>query len=737
MASPPGPAEQLQGIVERLTYQAEDTGFAVVRLKTPRTRELVTAVGNFAHIQPGQTLTLQGTWQDHPKFGAQFQVSTYQETKPASLTGIEKYLGSGLIKGVGPATAKRIVTHFGLDTLRVLDEEIQRLREVPGLGSTKVRQIQTAWQAQKAIQGVMLFLQDHGVSPTYAVKIWQYYGDQAITRVRENPYQLATDIYGIGFATADAIARTLGIPPESEFRYRCGVLHLLRAAAEEGHCFLSLSELIRQGGEKLAQSEFTPDPQVLTDVVSAMGLTGEVVLQGGPSPWQGEFLCYLPSFYHSEKNLAEQLYRRCQAALSVDPLRLKNWLERFEAAQGITLSDQQRQAVELAAQERVLVLTGGPGVGKTFVVRTIVALWQAMGKTLALGAPTGRAAQGLSEVTRQPAQTLHRLLEFDPKTQEFQRHQHRPLEADGVVVDEASMLDLFLAYALVKAVAPVGQLLLVGDGDQLPSVGPGKVLRDLINSGQVPVVRLTQIFRQAQTSAIITAAHQVNRGVCPPLEMVSPQPHSDCLWLESQGVAALERLIIQQLPAWGFLPAQDLQVIAPMNRGELGTYNLNRFLQALLNPPSPLKPELKFPEWTLRQGDRVMQQVNDYQREVFNGDLGFISTLNPAASELTVQFGERLVPYDLTNLPQLHPAFCCTVHKAQGSEYPVVIFPLSLQHRIMLSRNLLYTGLTRARRLAILVGSAQALAIAVGQVEAQKRHTLLAHRLERLHLEGV
>jgi exodeoxyribonuclease V alpha subunit len=734
--------ESLQGVVERLTFHSADSGYTVARLKAPRSRDLVTIVGSFADIQAGQTLKLEGFWRDHPKFGPQFQVTQYQETKPATLTGIEKYLGSGLIKGVGPVTAKRIVAHFGLDTLAVIETQIERLSEVPGIAQKRVKLIQVAWEAQKTIKEVMLFLQGHGVSTTYAVKIFKQYGKEAIEVVSKNPYQLATDIYGIGFITADAIARNLGIGPDSEYRYRTGVLHCLSVAAEEGHCFLPQTELVERVEKLLTLAEHTPDPEYILALSTHMAIAEEVILQGGGGDFEGQFICYKPSFYHTEKGLSQRLLELLTVPVDVDMPRVRTWIERFIAQSGLQLSEQQRQAVELAASQRVLVLTGGPGCGKTFTTRTIVALWKAMGKSIALASPTGRAAQRLSEMTREPAKTLHRLLEFDPKTMGFKRDQTHPLEADAIVVDEASMLDLFLANSLIKAVSLRAQLLLVGDYDQLPSVGPGNILGDLIASGKIPVIQLTQVFRQAESSQIIRHAHAINAGQIPVVEPVSNQTESDCLWLGAkepeQGVQALQELVRDFIPTLGFDPVQDVQVLAPMVRGSVGTRNLNNVIQQLLNPASPDKAEINQGSQTLRVGDRIIQLVNDYDREVFNGDLGVIRQIDKEIQEITIEFrgggptGQELraVKYDFADLNELSLAWAISVHKSQGSEYPVVILPLYPQHFMLLTRNLFYTALTRAKQLAILVGPKSAMAMAVNQVKEKQRYTYLARRLQ-------
>ncbi|MBD0345907.1 MAG: AAA family ATPase, partial [Coleofasciculus sp. Co-bin14] len=563
--------EDIQGVVERLTYHSSDSGYTVARIKAPQASELITIVGSFANIQPGQTLQLTGFWKDHPQYGSQFQVTQYRETKPATLTGIEKYLGSGLIKGVGPVTAKRVVAHFGLETIDVIENQIHRLIEVPGIGKKKIKLIQSAWESQKAIKEVMIFLQSHGVSTTYAVKIYKQYGDNSIATVTENPYQLAKDVYGIGFITSDTIARNMGIAPDCKFRYRCGIIHVLGEASENGHCFLPQTELVKAAVKLLALPGHQPKPEQFLALTTQMVQEQELVIEDGTGSYESQLLCYKPEFFHTEKYLAKRFLSVLELPVRVDLPRVQRWIERFIEKTGIELSPQQQKAVEIAASSRILILTGGPGTGKTFSTRTIVALWKAMGKSIALASPTGRAAQRLSEMTGMEAKTLHRLLEFDPKTFSFKRNQENPIPAQAIVVDESSMLDLFLANSLLKAVSQDAQLLLVGDIDQLPSVGPGQVLRDLITSERVPVVRLTEVFRQAQTSRIITNAHSINQGQYPALEPISNEPQSDCLWSEAseplQGVQAIQKLVSNLIPNLGFNPATDVQVLCPMTRG--------------------------------------------------------------------------------------------------------------------------------------------------------------------------
>ncbi|QLE53874.1 ATP-dependent RecD-like DNA helicase (plasmid) [Nostoc sp. C057] len=723
--------ETITGVVERLTFYSAESGYTVARLTRPRSTELTTIVGSFANIQPGQTLQLTGFWRDHPQFGPQFQVVNYKETKPATLTGIEKYLGSGLIKGVGPVTAKRIVAHFGLETLDIIENQIERLIEVQGIAKKRITLIKNAWSTQKAIKEVMVFLQGHGVSTTYAVKIYKQYKDEAIATVTKNPYQLAADIYGIGFLTADKIARNIGIAPDSEFRYRAGIIHCLSEAAEDGHCYLPQSELIESVIKLLTTESHQPTEEAIAQIIKDMALTDDLIRERDE---EKTLLCYKPTYFHTEQNLAQLIRQRLEKPVGTDIERVRDWIDRFTVSRKIQLSEQQRQAVETAAYSKIMILTGGPGVGKTFTTHTIVSLWKAMGKSIALAAPTGRAAQRLGEMTGLEAKTIHRLLEFDPRSRGFKRDSENPLPHTAIIADEASMLDLFLAYSLVKAVLAGALLLLVGDIDQLPSVGPGQILADLINSGCVPVVRLTQVFRQAQTSAIITAAHQINRGIYPTIEPISDTPQSDCLWhggghQPEHGVQAICELITDLIPRLGFNPATDVQVLCPMSRGLVGTRNLNTVLQQLINPPSPNKVEINRGGNLLREGDRIIQLTNDYNREVFNGDLGIIQSIDTVEQEVTVLYGERTVVYDYADLNEIALAWSISIHKSQGSEYPVIVLPIYMQHYMMLTRNLFYTGLTRAKKLAIVVGAKKAISLAVRSTDDQRRYTRLQQRL--------
>ncbi len=734
-ARPHLPDEHLQGVVERITFHSDESGYTVLRFNVPLERELVTIIGRFPEVHAGQTLRLTGFWREHPKYGRQFHCLHAQETKPATLTGLEKYLGSGLIKGIGPVTARRIVAHFGLETLEIIEQQCSRLIEVPGIGERRVAMIERAWAAQKAIKEVMLFLRGHDVSTTYAVKIYKQYGDQAIQIVSKNPYQLATDIFGIGFITADTIARKIGIAPDADFRYQAGILYVLSQAAEEGHCFLPVPKLVEHSTKRLALPDAPVDPTRIEALVVSMAEAQQLIVEQGYGDLTEQRICYAPAFYHTEVALSKRLARFAHKAVEVDLPRVGRWIDTFTQKRDIHLSSEQRRAVELAASSRILVLTGGPGCGKTFTTRAIVSLWRSMGKSILLAAPTGRAAQRLAELTQVEAKTIHRLLAFDPGRMQFRHDEDHPLEAQAFVVDEASMLDLFLAHSLFKAIPPDAQVLLVGDIDQLPSVGPGMVLRDLIESSQIPVVRLTEIFRQAAESHIVTNAHRINAGQFPHLTPTTKFAESDCLWLEAPepelGAEGIVHLVSEYLPKHGIDPVKEVQVLSPTTRGAVGTRQLNTMLQQVLNPRVSGKTELTPGGSVLRVGDRVIQQVNDYTREVFNGDLGTITRIDLEEQEVVVQFAEREVRYDYADLSELALAWAVTVHKSQGSEFPVVIFPIFIQHYLLLSRNLLYTGLTRAKERAIVVGPTKAIGFTVKRVLDRQRYTALADRLKR------
>jgi len=718
--------QSITGSVERVTYHNEQNGYTVLRFHIPGHGEPVTVVGNFSAVSPGESLRLTGWWTTHPQYGDQFKAVDYAVTRPATVAGIQKYLGSGLIKGVGPVTARRIVEHFKERTLDVIESDISRLVEVKGVSRKRVEMIQKAWEEQRAIKEVMLFLQSHSVSTHFAVKIFKQYGADSIAVVEKTPYRLAAEVYGIGFRTADHIARNLGMPVDAEERLRAGLQHTLMAASEDGHCYLPRGDLIERSAEALEVEDRAKLEAALEKTLD------EGLLKVEEN--DGDSAIYLPPLWQSERGVARRLKALIETPLRVDSNRVESWLDRFTAKRGVELSEEQRRAIHLAARSRVMILTGGPGTGKTFTLRTLVELLYAMRKTVALASPTGRAAQRLSEVTGREAKTIHRMLEFDPAEMRFKRNDVWPLEADVVIVDEASMIDVVLANSLFKAIDEHSQLVLVGDADQLPSVGPGAVLQDLITSGVAPVARLTQVFRQAARSLIVQNAHQINRGEFP--RLVKPgDEKSDCYFIEAEEPDEVVRLVVnsvsKSLPnRFGYDPLKDVQTLSPMNRGRVGANHLNDVLQAALNEPAPGKAEMNRGNRVLRVGDKMIQRVNNYRLEVFNGDMGTIEAMDLEDQLIAVRFADRLVEYDFADSLELSHGFAVTIHKSQGSEYPAVVIPLHTQHYLMLSRNLLYTALTRAKKTVVMIGTTKAIGMAMRNLEATRRFTGLARELK-------
>ncbi len=722
--------QTLTGSVERITFHNEQNGWTVLRLNVVGHGEPVTVTGNFSAISPGESVRLTGLWTTHPQYGDQFKATDYQVVRPATIAGIQKYLGSGLIKGVGPVTAKRIVEHFREETLEIIEHDIARLIEVKGVSRKRIELIQQTWAEQRAIKDVMIFLQSHGVSTHFAVKIFKQYGNDSILIVERTPYRLAADVYGIGFRTADQIARNLGIAADAEERLRAGLQHVLGAATEQGHCYLPKAELIKRAAEALSVEDHTR----LAASVEALLNEGLLKLEQHPDDPLADDAIYLPPLWQAERNVARRMRTLLEKPVRVDAKRVNAWLDRFTAARDIALSEEQRAAVMLAAASRVMILTGGPGTGKTTTTRVIVALFHAMNKRVLLASPTGRAAQRLSEVAGEEACTIHRLLEFDPSKMGFRRDETNPLEADVIIVDEASMIDVLLANSLSKAVAAHSQLILVGDVDQLPSVGPGTALRDLIDSRVVPTARLTQVFRQAAESLIIQNAHRINRGEFPVLIKPGAQA-SDCYFIAAEEPHEVAELIIksvaQSLPKrFGYDAINDIQVLAPMNRGQVGANNLNALLQQNLNPPGERKPESVRGNRILRVGDKVIQRVNNYKLEVFNGDMGRIEWIDLEDQMIAVRFADRIVNYDYADMLELGHGFVISIHRSQGSEYPAVVIPVHMQHFMMLSRNLLYTALTRAKKTVVLIGMTKAIGAAMNNLEAVHRFTGLVRELK-------
>ncbi len=728
--------DTLNGTVERITYYNPENNYCVLRLRPDQPplgrNPLVTVVGNMPELQPGESVRLQGRWETHPKHGRQFRAELVTRVRPATVEAIQRYLGSGLIKGVGPVTARRIVDYFGEATLDVLDRTPERVLEVPGVGKHRARLIAEAWAEQQAIKEVMLFLQGHGVSTSLAIKIYKHYGDQAIAIVSQNPYRLATDIFGIGFRTADKIAQNLGLAPDSPQRIAAGVLYVLNTATDDGHVFLPRDVLVEQAAEAL---EVPPD--AVEDGVNRLVQRGEVLIEPVPIADGFEHVegVYLPPLYHSERGAALRLRQMTETPLSrLADLQRADWgrlLSDVAAQAGVQLTEQQQDAVRSALTHKVSVLTGGPGTGKTTTLRTLIAVLRRTRHRFMLASPTGRAAKRLSEATGEPARTIHRMLGYKPAEHGFLHNAENPLQTDMVIVDEASMIDLVLFYNLLKAIPPETHLLLVGDVDQLPSVGAGSVLNDVIRGGVGPVTRLEVIFRQAAHSLIIANAHRINRGEMPDL---SNQAEDFFFFPAEEPQAAAEMLVdvvVNRIPRrFGLDPLRDVQVLAPMYRGPVGVNALNDVLQAELNPnPRGRKIERRLFGRLFRVGDKVIQTRNNYDKDVYNGDIGQVHALDIANQALTVVIDGRFVQYDWAEADELTHAYCISVHRAQGSEYPCVVLPIVTQHYMMLQRNLLYTAITRARQLVVLVGSRRAIAIAVRNNRVARRWSGLAWRL--------
>ncbi|MCP3961207.1 MAG: ATP-dependent RecD-like DNA helicase [bacterium] len=720
------PETTIEGAVERIVYANEENAWSVVRLIV-RGKGEVTAVGNLLGIQPGESLRLTGRWVKDRKYGKQFRVESYLTVQPSTFIGIEKYLASGLVHGIGKELARRLVQHFGLDTLEVIDKAPGRLAEVEGFGPVRVARITTAWKEQREIRDVMVFLQGHGVSTTYAIKIYKLYGGEAAALVRENPYRLAREVRGIGFKSADRIASHLGIEAQSPQRAAAGIVHTLRQAADRGHVYVPRRVLVKGTAELLEVDAEVVEP-ALAELISEGDLAAVEPPDAAPDRHDDEAI-FLKPLEVAERGVAE-LLRALTAQgtlpLEIDVERALRW---FEERVEIELAGQQRRALEKAITSKVMVLTGGPGTGKTTLVKGIVRILSLKGLRIQLAAPTGRAAKRLAEATGAEAKTVHRLLEYNPREHAFSRGPDHPLSADLLIVDEASMLDVTLAYNLLKAVPPKARLILVGDVDQLPSIGPGRVLADVIDSRAVTVVRLTEIFRQALDSLIITNAHRVRVGEMPILRPADDK--GDFFFFERAEPEAIlstvKKLVEKRIPrSFGFDPLDNIQVLTPMQRGLLGAANLNAELQALLNPEGDAVTR---GGRLLRAGDRVMQVRNNYDLEVFNGDVGRIAAIDFEEDKARVDFDSRRVDYDFLELDELILAYACSIHKSQGSEYPCVIIPLHTQHFKLLQRNLIYTALTRGRRLVLIVGSRKALEIAVESQSSGRRATLLAQRL--------
>jgi exodeoxyribonuclease V alpha subunit len=717
---------KIRCIVERITYQNPENGYTVLKVNVKGYDDLVTVVGSLLDANVGSVLLIDGDWKIDTKYGRQFMAEKWEETMPATIYGIEKYLGSGLIKGVGPKFAKRIVQKYGTDTISVIEDNPDILIEVEGIGAKRVGMIKESWERQKEVKNIMLFLQDHGVSTSFAAKIYKAYGNESIDKVKENPFRLADDIWGIGFKTADSIAAKLGFGKEAYVRLRSGVMYTLSELADEGHVFAAREQLIEKAVELLeAEQEFI----IMT--IDQMLKEKDLI--------QEEDAIYLPPFYYAETGTANKLLK-----LAAQPAGDKLWVrltkarretgndnlsvdvERIEATVNMKYDQVQADAIRQAALAKVMVLTGGPGTGKTTTTQGIIGAYKAYGLNILLAAPTGRAAKRMTEATGLEAKTIHRLLECKPP-EGYQKNEENPLEGDVLIIDECSMIDVILMNSLLKAIPPNMRLILVGDIDQLPSVGAGNVLRDIIESGKFPVIRLTRIFRQAQTSRIIMNAHKINAGNLPD---ISNGEDADFFFIqkeEAEDVASeIVKLVKNNLPKYYKMPSSMIQVLTPMQRGVVGATNLNLALQEALNPSGE---GLRRSGSIFRGNDKVMQIRNNYEKEVFNGDIGMVTSIDLEDRSLKVDFDGRQIEYDVTELDELVHAYATTIHKAQGSEYPIVVMPILMNHYVMLQRNLIYTGITRAKKILVMVGTKKALAYAVNHVTVTKRNTLLKERL--------
>ena len=780
--------DHLRCVVERITYQNETNGYTVIKCRAKNYNDLVTVVGSMPDVHVGSVLQLTGSWRIDPKYGRQFSMETFEETLPATVFGIEKYLGSGLIKGIGPKFAKKIVQEFGKDTLDVIETDPDRLLSVPGIETMRVERIKAGWTEQKEIKNIMLFLQDHGVSTSHATKIYKTYGNESIKVVQENPYKLADDIWGIGFKTADTIAEKMGFGHEKYVRLRSGLMYTLNKLSEDGHCFATREQLVKTGCELLDVEDSVLDMtldemirakdviidripnspvDILTQPSGGSNQTGRILTlssnqpcmesqpDGGSAAYQAgrelagsgatsggerssreDRAIYLPPFYYSEVGTAKRL-RKIYNNPAGFRIATEGLAEKISRITNMTYDEVQIQAIMAAVQSKVLILTGGPGTGKTTTTLGIITAFRKAGANILLAAPTGRAAKRLSEATGMEAKTIHRLLEAKPP-EGYQKNEEKPLEGDVLIVDECSMIDIMLMYNLLKAVPDSMTVILVGDIDQLPSVGAGNVLRDIIESQAFPVVRLTHIFRQAQTSRIIMNAHRINAGK---MADISNGRNSDFFFIDvekkepdkekfaDEASQTIVELVKTKLSTYYRTPASEIQVLTPMQRGVCGASNLNQVLQAAINPGGA---GLKRGGYEFKTYDKVMQIRNNYDKEVFNGDIGVVEKADLEERELTVVFDRRSVKYDVTELDELVLAYATTIHKSQGSEYPIVVIPVLMSHYIMLQRNLIYTGITRAKKILVLVGTKKALSYCVRNVTVRHRNTMLRERLSKM-----
>jgi exodeoxyribonuclease V alpha subunit len=725
-------SSELTGQLEHITYTNTEDGFTIARLKVPGRFESVTVLGKIIAPVPGETFRLKGEWVRHPVYGEQFRISSYERTVPATVDGIEKYLGSGMIPGLGPVMARRIVGRFGKQTLEIIDTAIERLTEVEGIGPKRIETIQAAWQEQREIRDVMIFLQAHGVGAGHAERIFRRYGRRSVTVVRENPFRLATDIQGIGFLTADRIAAQLGFPPDSALRVTAGILYVMDNLSQDGHVYFPYDALLSKCCETLAVGSET-----VAEAMADLARADQIVLEDVPEniePTKAEGKAvYLKAHHVCETGIARRIQLLCAAPKTCRPVQVERALQWAQQRLAIELAADQITAIRASLEQKVLVITGGPGTGKTTIVNAVLQIFSRAAATALLAAPTGRAAKRLGETCGREAVTIHRLLEFTMARGGFQRNEQNPLAGDLLVIDEASMIDTVLLHHLLKAVPAGATLILVGDVHQLPSVGPGTVLKDIIDSGKVPVVELKEIFRQASQSRIVVNAHRINSGLLPDLQTSEPSEPTatDFYFIQQEDPQRVVEIVVEltqsRIPRrFGLDPVNDIQILTPMHRGLVGAANLNRRLQNELNPGQDL---ITRGDQSFRAGDKVMQIRNNYEKEVFNGDIGRIVRIDSFSRQVIGRFDGREVAYNAGELEEIVPAYAISVHKSQGSEYPAVVIPVLTQHFLLLQRNLIYTAVTRGRRLVVMVGTRKALAIAVKNDKPQHRYTRLRYRL--------
>ncbi|MGB0983417.1 MAG: ATP-dependent RecD-like DNA helicase [Saprospiraceae bacterium] len=722
---------EIKGYIERITFQSEETGFTVARLKEVGRRDLTVIVGAMPSIQEGEVVVCKGSWKNDKNFGWQFQVNDYEVELPSTIAGIKKYLGSGMIKGIGNAFAERIVKYFGKDTLQVIDQSPDKLVEVDGIGKKRVAVIKSHWKDQRAIREVMMFLQSQGISPMYAQKIYKQYGDLAIAKVQANPYHLSKDIYGIGFKTADKIAQKLGILKDADERVDAGVEFVLFELSNRGHTCYPVIEFV-----EAAQKLLEVASERISNRLREIELNYRILIQKLTKDGREEDYIWLMGIYNAEKSIVTSLKKLLALPPAFQINEIESKLQQAEINLNILLASKQKMAVTSSLQSKIHIITGGPGTGKSTITKVILNLAQQHTQKILLAAPTGRAAKRLSQVTGLPAQTIHSLLEFDFAINGFRRNNSNPLDGELIIVDEASMIDTMLMFNFLKAIPYPAIVIFIGDIDQLPSVGAGNVLRDFIYSKQIPVTRLTEIFRQAAESKIITSAHRINEGKMPDLRV---EKDSDFFFIEETEVeninATIRELVHKRLPnRYGFNAFDDIQVLSPMKRGIIGTHSLNESLQKTLNPSN--EPLEKYGR-RFHKLDKVMQMVNNYDKNVFNGDVGRIVVIDRDEELLTVKFDKELVEYDFSEIDQLVLAYAVSVHKYQGSECPCIVIPVHTTHYTLLFKNLIYTGITRGKKLVVLIGTKKALAIALRNNQASKRHTGLRHVLEEEIGNGV